>query len=79
MPGIDHDRPVRGGAANQIAVLAERSTREPTDLERGLRGSPGAPGSGRFGTQTVKELPQPHPPLAAGLLKLNPEPIMLET
>jgi hypothetical protein len=29
--------------------------------------------------QTVNELPQPQPPLAFGLLKVNPEPWKVET
>ena len=36
-------------------------------------------GSVPSSTQAVKELPQPQPPVAFGLLKVNPEPCMEET
>ena len=36
-------------------------------------------GSARRSSQAVNELPQPQPPVALGLLKVNPEPCMDET
>lgn len=45
-----------------------------------LRRGPPCPFLGKAsGAQTVKELPHPHPPVALGFLKVNPEPIMVLT
>ena len=72
--GIDHSHLVRSRAAQEVAVLIKRPTVESADLEE-----PRLINARRLGSQTVKELPHPQPPVAAGLLKVNPAPIMLVT
>ena len=71
---INHHDLVSLRAPDEISVLAKRPAGESVDLEKlqwirieGLK------------RQTVNELPHPQPPVAAGLLKVNPEPIMLVT
>lgn len=59
-----HDRgAARKRIAQEITVLGERTACEKVDAEW-------------CGVQTVKELPQPQPLLATGLLKVNPDPII---
>ena len=62
------------GAEGNIGVLTERPRGKAVDLD----GERTADVEGR-GRQTVNELPHPHPPVATGLVNVNPEPIMLVT
>jgi hypothetical protein len=57
-----------------MQARSPRGERTATGPTRQLAVGPGE--SARNGAQAVKLLPQPQPPLALGLLNVNPEPCM---
>ena len=67
--GVDEERGAPVVTDHEQGVLNERAAGEGEDLHAECRG-----GGPRI-SYTVKELPQPHPPVACGFLNENPEPI----
>ena len=66
--------PLQSGAEGDIGVLTEGPRGKAVDLNGERTADVEGPSR-----QTVNELPQPQPPVATGLLNVNPEPIMLVT